>query len=63
MKGPYYLGGYHDQIPLQLTIRRWWFPIFFDFPSKIGEDSHFDSYFSKGLVQPPTRLADSQVAL
>ena len=21
----------------------------------VGEDSHFDSYFSDGLVQPPTR--------
>ena len=28
--------------------------IFFIFTPKIGEDSHFDSYFSKGLVQPPT---------
>ena len=45
MKGTIIFGGYHDQIPLQLTITRWWFP------------------FSKGLVQPPTRLADSQVAL
>ena len=23
-----------------------------------GEDSHFDSYFSTGLVQPPTRILD-----
>ena len=26
----------------------------FIFTPKIGEDSHFDSYFSKGSVQPPT---------
>ena len=25
------------------------------FSSLFGEDSHFDSYFSDGLVQPPTR--------
>ena len=29
---------------------RWWFQIFFIFTPKIGEDSHFDSYFSNGLV-------------
>ena len=29
--------------------------IFFLFTPKIGEDSHFDSYFTDGLVQPPTR--------
>ena len=34
---------------------RWWFQIFFIFTLNIGEDSHFDSYFSNGLVQPPTR--------
>ena len=28
--------------------------IFYMFTPKIGEDSDFDSYFSKGLVQPPT---------
>ena len=28
--------------------------IFFSFTPKIGEDSHFDSYFSNGL-KPPTR--------
>ena len=27
----------------------------FLFSPLFGEDSHFDSYFSKGLVQPPTR--------
>ena len=27
----------------------------FLFPPLFGEDSHFDSYFSNGLVQPPTR--------
>ena len=35
---------------------RWWFQISFIFTLKIGEDSHFDSYFSDGLVQPPTRV-------
>ena len=29
--------------------------ICFIFTPKIGEDSHFDEYFSDGLVQPPTR--------
>ena len=33
---------------------RWWFQIFFSFSPLFWEDSHFDSYFSKGLVQPPT---------
>ena len=36
---------------------RWWFfsNIFVMFIPKIGEDdSHFDEYFSNGLVQPPT---------
>ena len=28
---------------------------YFLFSSLFGEDSHFDEYFSKGLVQPPTR--------
>ena len=28
------------------------------FSPLFGEDSHFDSYFSKGLVQPPTRQYD-----
>ena len=37
-----------------LLSSRWWFQTFFIFTPKIGEDSHFDSYFSKGLVQPPT---------
>ena len=31
------------------------FKIFFMFTPKFGEYSHFDSYFSTGLVQPPTR--------
>ena len=34
---------------------RWWFQTFFMFTPKIGEDFQFDSYFSDGLVQPPTR--------
>ena len=33
----------------------WWFQRFFIFIPKFGEDSHFDQYFSNGLVQPPTR--------
>ena len=35
---------------------RWWFQFFFHFHPYLGEDSHFDEYFSKGLVknhQPP----------
>ena len=28
----------------------------FLFPPLFGEDSHFDEYFSDGLVQPPTRF-------
>ena len=39
-----------------VNVSRWWFQIFFMFTPKIGEDSHFDSYFSKGLVQPPTTV-------
>ena len=41
-----------DKIPL--TLARWWFQTFFLFSPLLGEDSQFDSYFSKGLVQPPT---------
>ena len=35
---------------------RWWFQIFryFLFSPLFREDSHFDEYFSNGLVQPPT---------
>ena len=40
---------------------RWWFQIFFIFTPKIGEDSHFDEYFSKGL-KPPTRIKCCQVS-
>ena len=29
---------------------------YFLFSALLGEDSHFDEYFSNGLVQPPTRL-------
>ena len=32
------------------------FNYFFMFTPKIGEDSHFDSYFSDGLVQPPSSM-------
>ena len=39
---------------------RWWqLKDFFIFTPKIGEDSHVDSYFSDGLVQPPTRKAST----
>ena len=41
----------------------WWVPKilggcfkYFLFSPLLGEDSHFDSYFSRGLVQPPTRI-------
>ena len=30
-----------------VTMTRWWFQTFFMFTPKIGEDSHFDSYFSR----------------
>ena len=40
----------------KLFKARWWFQIFFIFTPKIGEDSHFDEYFSKGL-KPPTSKA------
>ena len=33
--------------------------IFYVHPEKIGEDSQFDEYFSKGLVQPPTSILSS----
>ena len=37
-------------------ISRWWFESFFNFHHYFGEDDFlFDSYFSKGLVQPPSR--------
>ena len=32
---------------------------FFVFIPNLGEDFHFDSYFSGGLVQPPTRVLSS----
>ena len=39
-------------------ISRWWqLKDFVMFTPKIAEDSHFDSYFSSGLVQPPTRFS------
>ena len=37
-----------------MIISRWWFQIYVFF-TLFGEDSHFDSYFSKGL-KPPTSL-------
>jgi len=44
--------GYNPNISY-LIRTRWWFQICL-FSSLPGEDSHFDSYFSIGLVQPPT---------
>ena len=38
-------------------LSRWWFQIYihrFVIFTPFREDSHFDSYFSNGLVQPPT---------
>ena len=37
-------------------ITRWWFQILFIFIPIWGRWTHFDSYFSKGLVHPPTRF-------
>ena len=34
----------------------WWFQIFFMFTPNLGEDSHFDEYFSDGL-EPPTSIS------
>ena len=41
---------------------RWWFQIIFFFyvHPLLGEDSHFDEYFSTGL-KPPTRLVWARV--
>ena len=35
-------------------MTRWWFQIFFMFTPIWGRWTHFGSYFSTGLVQPPT---------
>ena len=35
-------------------MARWWFQIFFIFTPTWGRWTHFDEYFSTGLVQPPT---------
>ena len=41
-----------DNVYVMLT--RWWFRLqYFLFSPLLGEDSHFDYYFSKGL-KPPT---------
>ena len=37
------------------TNPRWWQLKYFLFSPLFGEDSHFEWYFSNGLVQPPTR--------
>ena len=39
-------------------ISRWWFQIFFMFTPIWGRWTQFDSHFSKGLVQPPTRFGE-----
>ncbi len=38
-------------------LSRWWQLKYFLFSSLLGDDSHFHSYFSNGLVQPPTSYA------
>ena len=43
----------HDVL-FELKSTRWWFSNIFYFHPYLGEDFQFDSYFSKGLVQPPT---------
>ena len=40
--------------PVDWSFSSWWFQRFFIFTPKIGEMIQFDSYFSNGLVQPPT---------
>ena len=43
--------------PIDINHIGGWFQIFFKiFTPKIGEDSHFDGYFSNGFVQLPTTL-------
>ena len=66
------IGGRKDQTkkfkllqlllhPQSLRVRSffsWWlFQIFSVFSSLFGDDSHFDSYCSDGLVQPPSTEA------
>ena len=41
---------------------RWWFQSIFLFSPLFGEDSHFNSKFSIGLVQPPSRLSPTASA-
>ncbi len=36
---------------------------YFVFSPLFGEDSHFDAYFSKGLVQPPTSKDFGEICL
>ena len=60
------LGGFQEALfkdPYEHTISTTEYqPIlgggfkYFSFSSLFGEDSHFDKYFSDGLVQPPTRI-------
>ena len=40
--------------PWLFRLSRWWFQIFFISTPTWGRWTHFDSYFSIGLVQPPT---------
>ena len=44
----------NERLPT-ITTRRWWFQIFFIFIPTWGNDPISRAYFSKGLVQPPTR--------
>ena len=50
-----YLGKKNDIQYLDAIVSGWWLQIFFNqFPPIIGDMIQFDSYFSNGLVQPPT---------
>ena len=37
-----------------------WFQLLFLFTPNLGKDSHFEEYFSDGLVQPPTSFVHFQ---
>ena len=45
----------HHEISWDHTITSWWFQTFFIFTPIWGNDPIWRSYFSGGLVQPPTR--------
>ena len=46
--------GISPMTAVVLRKKRWLFQIYFLFTPILGEDSHFDTYVSNGLVQPPT---------